>query len=242
MDFEKSAWADEKFAGRYIDRADIYIPERTRMLRLVLGINRALHADRRGLRVTDLGCGDGIVTSVFFSYDYTIKATLVDASEDMLARARRRVGSGGQCTYLKASFDDLIDGRVTLPKADLVVSSMAIHHNEMSAKRTLFGLIYGSLDAGGSFINMETVKPLNADLERMYFSMWAEAMQAGMTRAGITDEKPQDVIDRYTDPKSQNRPDTLEDQLDALRDAGFRNVDSYYKNGIFAIFGGQRLK
>jgi len=119
---------------------------------------------------------------------------------------------------------------------------MAIHHNEMPQKRALFKLIFGSLDAGGSFINMETVKPLTPGLERLYFSLWSEAMQAGMTRAGIADEKPQDVIDRYIDPKSQNRPDTLEDQLDALRDSGFENVDSYYKSGIFAIFGGQRPK
>jgi tRNA (cmo5U34)-methyltransferase len=36
-----------------------------------------------------------------------------------------------------------------------------------------------------------------------------------------------------------NKPDTLEDQLEALSETGFRDVDCYYKNGIFAVFGGK---
>ena len=44
---------------------------------------------------------------------------------------------------------------------------------------------------------------------------------------------------RYKDPASMNKPDILEDQLEALRETGFRDVDCYCKNGIFAVFGGK---
>ncbi len=37
-----------------------------------------------------------------------------------------------------------------------------------------------------------------------------------------------------------NIPDTLESQLEALKDIGFNNVDCFYKYGIFALFGGSR--
>jgi tRNA (cmo5U34)-methyltransferase len=37
-----------------------------------------------------------------------------------------------------------------------------------------------------------------------------------------------------------NRPDTLEDQLAALRSAGYLDVDCFYKNGMFAVFGGKK--
>ncbi|NOY65253.1 MAG: class I SAM-dependent methyltransferase, partial [Nitrospirae bacterium] len=33
---------------------------------------------------------------------------------------------------------------------------------------------------------------------------------------------------------------TLEAQLDALRETGFKEVDCYYKYGVFAIYGGRR--
>ena len=37
-----------------------------------------------------------------------------------------------------------------------------------------------------------------------------------------------------------NMPDTLENQLKSLESAGFKNVDCYYKFGIFSIFGGEK--
>jgi len=37
-----------------------------------------------------------------------------------------------------------------------------------------------------------------------------------------------------------NKPDTLSNQLTALEEAGFLDVDCYFKNGIFAVFGGKR--
>jgi tRNA (cmo5U34)-methyltransferase len=40
--------------------------------------------------------------------------------------------------------------------------------------------------------------------------------------------------------KEENKPDTLNDQLNALRAAGFKDVDCYYKYGIFSMFGGRR--
>jgi len=37
-----------------------------------------------------------------------------------------------------------------------------------------------------------------------------------------------------------NKPDTLEDQLNALREIGFIEADCYYKYGIFAMYGGRK--
>ena len=37
-----------------------------------------------------------------------------------------------------------------------------------------------------------------------------------------------------------NKPDTLEAQLQALENAGFKNIDCYHKFGIFAMFGGSK--
>ena len=61
-----------------------------------------------------------------------------------------------------------------------------------------------------------------------------------MNRYHIKDEVPEDLIRRYKDPSSMNKPDKLGNQLKALEEAGFLDVDCYFKNGIFAVFGGKK--
>jgi tRNA (cmo5U34)-methyltransferase len=56
---------------------------------------------------------------------------------------------------------------------------------------------------------------------------------------GVEDEPGVNIIERYKDLK-ENKPDTLETQLHALKEIGFSEVDCYYKYGIFSVFGGKR--
>jgi tRNA (cmo5U34)-methyltransferase len=37
-----------------------------------------------------------------------------------------------------------------------------------------------------------------------------------------------------------NKPDTLKNQMDTLREIGFKDVDCFYKYGIFSMFGGRK--
>ena len=61
-----------------------------------------------------------------------------------------------------------------------------------------------------------------------------------MNHHNIKDQVPEDLIRRYKDPSSMNKPDTLGNQLKALEEAGFSDVDCYFKNGIFAVVGGKK--
>ena len=45
---------------------------------------------------------------------------------------------------------------------------------------------------------------------------------------------------KYKDPSSMNKPDTLETQIESLKKTGFIDVDCYYKNNIFTVFGGMK--
>lgn len=240
-EFKGSAWADRSFSDHYLERADLYVMERRRLLALMLEISDALLGGRRGIRVADLGCGDGILAETLLGHDPTVTANLIDASDAMLERARQRLSDYSGCGYIQSGFEDIISGRSPLPVSDLVVSSMAIHHNDLREKALLFQRIQECLAPGGVFINIDTVRPRTAELEKVYFSIWREWMGGMMQRAGVADETPDDVIRRYKDPASTNKPDTVEDQLDAMSRAGFVNTDCYYKNGIFAIFGGQKV-
>ena len=56
---------------------------------------------------------------------------------------------------------------------------------------------------------------------------------------GISDSISDDIIRRYKD-NEDNKPDTLDDQLNALKNMGFHEVDCFYKYGIFSIYGGRK--
>jgi len=56
---------------------------------------------------------------------------------------------------------------------------------------------------------------------------------------GIERECFSDVIMRYKHLK-ENKPDVLEEQLNALKEHGFKDVDCFYKYGIFSVYGSKK--
>jgi tRNA (cmo5U34)-methyltransferase len=237
--FNTSGWAREDFSKNYLDKADIYIPERRKMISLVSSLVAFFCEGKKDHRMLDLGCGDGVLTEELLKLGSSMIPTLVDGSVPMLQKSKERLKAYPHISYVNASFHDLLEGKKVLGMFDFCISSHAIHHLEMHEKAALFKFVAGHLNSGGRFINADVVLPPARELEAWYFALWKDWMQHMMDQAGITNETPNDVIRRYKDPASMNKPDTLDVQLTALRDAGFQEVDCYHKNGIFAVFGGK---
>jgi len=239
--FEESAWAKEEFSRNYLERADVYIVDRRRMFGLAASFCKQFISKTEGIRLLDLGAGDGPLTHEILKASGSASATLVDGSEDMLYRARQRFGEYKDIRYVRASFQEILEGSVRLDSEfDLCVSSLAIHHLSAEEKAGLFNYIYGLLSEGGGFVNIDVVRPPSMKLQEWYFVLWRQWMREAQDRSGLGDEEPDEIIRRYLDPTSMNRPDTLQYQLNSLKNAGFSGVDCYYKNGIFAIFGGYK--
>lgn len=240
-DFGESAWASREFSAHYLERADVYIAGRRKMFEVVRSFFTHFFPDGDAtVHILDLGSGDGVLTHELIGARGSIKATLVDASEDMLRRARERLAPREDIEYIRADFEELLKGKIAPGGFDVAVSSLAVHHLSGREKAALFEYAFRNLREGGAFVNMDVVLPPSKPLEGWYFKSWKDWMRSMQERSGVQDEEPEEVVARYKSPSSMNRPDTLEDQLDALRDAGFQDVDCYYKNGIFAVFGGRK--
>ncbi len=89
-------------------------------------------------------------------------------------------------------------------------------------------------------MDVDVVLAPSKEIQEWYLAIWKDWLTVMMERCNIRDEVPEDLIQRYLDPRSMNKPDTLESQLRALESAGFVDVDCYLKNGIFVVFGGRR--
>jgi tRNA (cmo5U34)-methyltransferase len=239
-DFNKSAWADNKFAQNYLDKADIYVVERRKMFCLVSSLVSHFRHGERDIQLLELGCGDGALTEELLKTSTGVSATLLDGGEGMLQKARERLKGYPNTTFIQVTFQDLLGGKIKLQTYDFIVSSMAIHHLEMDEKASLFRLIASCLKPGGRFVDIDVVLPPSEELEGWYFAIWKDWLAHMMGLYNIQDEVPEDPIRRYKDPSSMNKPDSLANQLRALESAGFVDVDCYFKNGIFVIFGGKK--
>ena len=72
----------------------------------------------------------------------------------MLGAARERFAGDSRVTVIEHNMDHLLPD---LGKFDAVISSFAIHHLVHERKRELYGEIYGALNAGAVFCNLEHV-------------------------------------------------------------------------------------
>ena len=238
-EFNKSQWAKPKFTQEYRDSADVYIVERRRLLEILRSFYRHFIGNKSNNNVLDLGCGDGIVIQELLKIDNSIAATLIDGSEDMLNKAKDRLKDSENIRFIKASFQEILNKQISLQRYDFIVSSLAIHHLTMKEKKALFRTIYSHLNDGGYFLNIDVILAPSDALEQWYLSLWREWIAERKTILGIEGNSYDDIIQRYKDNKD-NKPDTLDKQLKALKSVGFKDVDCYYKYGIFTMYGGRK--
>jgi tRNA (cmo5U34)-methyltransferase len=239
-EFNKTNWAKTDFTRDYLDKADIYIVERRKMFAIVRSFFEYFLHEPGQKRILDLGCGDGILTHELIKAEQSVQATLIDGSETMLEKAKSRLKECMNTQFIKASFQDIIQGSVEIGDAyDLITSSMAIHHLTREEKQALFGIIHRALRPSGFFINVDVLLAPADELDGWYMQLWEQWMDEKKSSLGIRNEDSKVIIKRYKSLE-ENKPDLLEDQLSGLKVAGFKNVDCFYKYGIFSIYGGRK--
>lgn len=238
-EFEKSEWKNSETALEFIENADMYILERRRLFKVMKSLYKHFltNQDNKTLKVLELGCGDGRITHELLKVDKNLEGILVDGSAEMIANAKKRLEPYSGLKFIQTTFQELIKNGLS-QNPDFVVSSLAIHHLHADQREFLFKFIYDNLNPEGFFLNIDVVRAPTADLEKWYLKLWEEWIIENETKME-TSGSFHYIPDQYKD-NPDNNPDTLENQLKSLKSAGFKNVDCYYKYGIFSIYGGQK--
>ena len=236
---EMRQWGRKDFSQKYLDIVDIFIIGRRDSLEILKSFYS--HRVKKGnpTRILDLGCGDGVLTRELLSVDQNIAATLVDGSEDMLGQARQSLASATDFSFIQATFQELIAGNVELPQFDLTVSSLAIHHLTTEQRKYLFRLIFKHLADDGHFINIDTVRSPTDTIEQWYLKLWREGVEVQKPSPEVTD-KFATMLAGYLEAEHYARIDTLQNQMAGMRQAGFQDVECFYKRVMFAMYGGRK--
>jgi tRNA (cmo5U34)-methyltransferase len=231
-----AGWRAPELAGSYLEGRETLIP----MLDVMEDLVRRLltRAPRPIGRFLDLGCGGGAMSDLVRSIN-PAEAVLVDFSEPMLEAARRRRGDGEGWHVARGDLGDP-GWREELPvkRYDAVVSGLAIHHLPAARKRALFEEVHDLLEPGGMFVNLDYVTQHGPLAGLWDDEMLAAAVRADRHRGG--DRSQEEVEADIFDDSGEDRPDTAEDQVAWLREAGFDPADVYFKWAEAAVFGGLR--
>jgi tRNA (cmo5U34)-methyltransferase len=179
------------------------------------------------LKVLDLGAGTGLMAA-FIAYSFpNARITMVDISNEMLERARARFELAGPRFRFEVS-DYGVD-RIQ-EKYDVIVSALSIHHLSDEQKRSLFKRIHGALNDDGVFVNAEQFRCATPERHKFHHERWVTRVR----ELGVDDRDLAAALERM----KFDRAATLEDQLEWVREAGFRDIDCAYKNLIFAVYCG----
>ena len=178
--------------------------------------------------VTDLGAGSGLFSAMVRAAHPQAELHMIDFSSAMLALAKGRLGASRQLHYVLA---DYTAARLPQP-CDAIVSALSIHHLEDERKRALFGPVLEALRPGGVFVNADHIAGPTPTLEAEYQERWLEAVREG----GATEQQVADSLFR----QAEDRRTAVDTQLQWMREAGFADVDCWFKDNSFAVMTGRR--
>ena len=208
-------WTSNEHARDYLERADS-ISHRSE------GESALLEFVPAGARrILDLGTGDGRLLNLVRDElsrrgRPDTEAVAVDFSPTMLEAVRKRFAGDSSVRIVAHNMDEPLPD---LGKFDAVISSFAIHHLVHERKRALYAEIYGLLNSGGVFCNLEHVASPTPQLHEEFLG-----------RIGFTVESE--------DPS--NKLLEVETQLRWLREIGFMDVDCAWKWRELALLVGRR--
>ncbi len=174
--------------------------------------------------VLDLGGGTGALSAAVLDGLPEVRVTLLDVDRDMLGEARRRLaGYGDRVAFQEGSFLD------PLPPTDAVVASLALHHvHDLQIKTELYRAIHDSLSRGGVLLNLDAAVSEDPRLNALVFDRWA----VRMGEHGITDRQARAHFAAWAD---EDHYFSLDTELNALREAGFDEVECFWRRGPSAI-------
>lgn len=177
----------------------------------------------------DLGAGTGLFAAMVTQAFPSLHIHLTDISEAMLLRAQQRFANNPLVTYAVQEHLQLS----AISKYDLTLSALSIHHLEHPDKQDLFRKIYCALRPGGVFINADQALAPTPHGEAEYERQWL----MDVTAAGVSRSSLEQARERMR----EDRNALLSNQLTWLSEAGFDNVDCWYKRFRFVVYGGAKM-
>ncbi|MBM2805370.1 MAG: Class SAM-dependent methyltransferase [Deltaproteobacteria bacterium] len=235
----QATWGDKKFIEDWATKTSWQAPIRDAQVAMVLRM--IPHPIEAPIRVLDIGAGYGALASGVLHDRPNATAVCLDASAAMLQLgADKNAGLKDRIRFVQGSLETpdwlkSVDGTF-----DAVISTRALHHfTENQRRRYIFKEVYDLVRAGGCFINGDNVRAATKSLTERYRSArdgYLDRMirQASGGKTNLAEAKAASPS-TYHGPHNNGH---LEEELGWLREAGFQDVDCFWKFTNMVVYGG----
>jgi tRNA (cmo5U34)-methyltransferase len=233
-DTNADIWKSEEVARRFAVESQEREQRRSDQLRL-MALLLPFNADDT-FTFVDLGAGTGAASRAILAEYPRATAILAEYSPQMSAQGEAQMTAfAGRYRYvefdmLKGDWSPLAHERI-----DSAVSALSMHHLPDERKRGMFAEIFAHLRPGGWYVNFDPIKAgddaVESVWERINDRLDPEAEYKRTHRSQEEHARHENHV-RYMIP--------LAPQLAWLREAGFENVDVYWKRLDWVIYAGAK--
>jgi tRNA (cmo5U34)-methyltransferase len=233
-----SGWT-EADSTTYSGIADIAAPRRSEMLRILIAA--VPFGEDEPFRIVELGAGDGSLAALLLEKFPRATIIALDGSESMRERAGTKLAPFGQRARVRPFDLATLDWWDLILGADIVVSSLCLHHLSDAKKQYLYRAVGDRVSARGALLIADLIDPGHAAVRRAAADEWDRAARSQAEALGRSE-----LFTRFLDarwnhfrfPDAADQPSALFHHLVWLRHAGFAAVDCFWLYAGHAVFGG----
>lgn len=187
------------------------------------------HGGEKTLEILDVGAGNGALAERLLSALPNARVMLLDLDAAMVEKAKQRLRCfEGRAAFKHGSFLD------PLPACDVAVASLSLHHvRDEAMKLALYKNIHRAIRSGGALVNGDAAIEPVGKLHDSTMTGWAQHLQHG-------GDSEDEAHARFQSWATEDRYFSVHQERDALRAAGFSQVDVVWRKGPMSVLVGLR--
>ncbi len=243
MTNSQNRWS-ESDSQLYQKLAPVAVPARAEQMASLLTL---LPFDvHESFRAVDLGCGEGLLAYALLDCFPQAELVALDGSAAMRSLATRRLHPFGRRARIQPFELASPDWLPHVKGAEVVLSSLCLHHLNGPQKQALFAALAERLSPRGVLLIADLVAPQRPEARELFAAAWERAAQVqSLAVAGSTalfDLFVERQWNYYYFDDPVDTPSPLFDQLLWLQQAGFEVVDCFWLHAGHAIYGGYKSR
>lgn len=226
----------------YRQLSAIAVPARAEQLATLLTL--IPFAEDESFKVIELASGEGHLSAAILEAFPNTELLALDFEESMRESTSNRL-SPYEGRFHVDAFDILNDDWFgKLDGADIVISSLCVHHLGDRGKQNLFNAVQSYLSERGALLIADLVLPKNDQAKELFASTWDSMAESASIQTTLSRDIFQLFVNEqwnlYRYPDDFDKPSPIYEQLTWLDSAGFETVDVFWMQAGHAIYGGYK--
>jgi tRNA (cmo5U34)-methyltransferase len=222
----------------YRDLAAVAAPRRLEMLAALIAL--VPFSPDETPRIVELASGEGRLAAALLECFPRASLVALDGSDSMRKAASLRLAPFGDRARVAPFALASLDWWEVLFGADVVVSSLALHHLDDTKKRYVYKAIADRISARGALLVADLIEPAHPVARTLAAEAWDANARDQAAALGAPDRFERFLDARwnhYRFPDPIDRPAQLFHHLVWLKHAGFAAVDCGWLFAGHALFG-----